>query len=512
MIRTVKVKCRDEKYKSYVKDKVFKTRHWENMYLILLLLDYKQDIGDFKHLTNYEIMRAVLRDNEGGEKDSDRVAYIKEKYKDHQLMQDLIRGSQDLKIHNLVMHMKKVKGEYKGFFTKVKRGEKANAPKPKKLAKTTHYTLKLDKHKAISFTKFKQGKDELGINLDNKTRYIHFPVEVFTKLIKDDLSNFACLDIQFSNNEIYFLITYELDDIEIKPRTPKLAGLDLGVNNLASIFTDDKNSKSLIIDGTKFKTYNANFNRFIAKLNCEIEETTDKNHKRYLIKYRRFLYEKRNRFFFDQFHKISKRILEYLAKHKVTELVISDTLSELKNNGECKQNKKTKQSFIQIPFLKLNKYLKEKAPQYNIKITVINEAYTSKSNSLSDDIYKAHSLLKKIKELNFVDFKEDANDIKDGDRLVEAELLTDAYKILLKKIRLSGKRVKRGLYVDYLNDNILNSDLNGAYNILKLSPNYKKKGGEIRQLNLAKFNNPIKVKNDFEFRMLVKNKHSQVAA
>jgi len=511
MIRTVKVKLRDEKYKSYVENKVFKTRHWENVYLILLLQDYKQGIGDFKHLTNFKVMRAVLKDNEGG-KVKERVSYIKEKYKNHVLMQDLIEGSQELKIHNLVMIMKKVKGEYKAFFTKIKRGEKAKPPKPKKLAKTTHYTLKLDKHKSVSLTYLKKGEDKLGINLDTKTRYSYFPAEVFKKLIKDNLANFTCMNIQFSNNVIYFLITYEVEDIVIKAKKEKLAGLDLGVNNLASIFIDDKDSQSLIIDGTKFKTYNANFNRFIAKINRNIEEETNKNHKRYLIKYRRFLYEKRNRFFFDQFHKMSKRILEYLAKHEVTELVISDSLSELKNNGECKQRKDTKQNFIQIPFLKLNKYLKEKAAAYNIKITTVNEAYTSKSNSLTNDIYKAHSLLAKVKELSSVNFEKEVGHIKDGDRLVENELLIDAYKILLKKIRLSGRRVKRGVYLDYLNDNILNCDLNGAYNILKLSPNYnKKKGGENRRLNLAKLNNPIKVKNDFELRMLVKSKHSRVA-
>ena len=85
MIRTVKVKLKDEKYKAYVVDKVFKTRHWENMFIILLLQDYKQGIGDFKHLTNFKIMRAVLRDNEGG-KVKERVSYIKEKYKNHALM------------------------------------------------------------------------------------------------------------------------------------------------------------------------------------------------------------------------------------------------------------------------------------------------------------------------------------------------------------------------------------------------------------------------------------------
>lgn len=48
--------------------------------------------------------------------------------------------------------------------------------------------------------------------------------------------------------------------------------------------------------------------------------------------------------------------------------------------------KKTKQSFVQIPFIKLVKYLKEKANEFNIKVIDVSEAYSSKTSVISDNV------------------------------------------------------------------------------------------------------------------------------
>ena len=55
--------------------------------------------------------------------------------------------------------------------------------------------------------------------------------------------------------------------------------------------------------------------------------------------------------------------------------------------------------------------------------------------------------------------------------------------------------------VDYSNDLAINSDINGARNILKLSPNYQ----EQKCTNFSKLCNPIKVNSDYEFAKLLKN-------
>ncbi|SHH79125.1 hypothetical protein SAMN02745135_02144, partial [Caloranaerobacter azorensis DSM 13643] len=100
-IRTYKMRIKDKKFKSKVIDYIYKYRHFENMYIILLNQDYKQNIGDFRLLTNYEIMRALFRGTTP-KKLEEKLTYIRNKYENHQIMNDLINLSKELKIHNIV--------------------------------------------------------------------------------------------------------------------------------------------------------------------------------------------------------------------------------------------------------------------------------------------------------------------------------------------------------------------------------------------------------------------------
>ena len=483
MLRTVRIRIKDQEFKKYAIEKVFTTRHFENILILLLKEDHKHSIGDFKLLTNYRVMRAVINDNKGG-KLADKVQYIKDKYKDNELMKSLIEVGQSLKTHNFAMTIKKIKGEYKGFFTKLRQGDtKARPPQTKKLSRLKSYTLLLDNSSSYSLTHLKKGKNKLGINLDSRMKYIYMSNEVFKELVGGDLEQVQSINLHYRNRELYLMVTYHKEIAEDPELKPKPAGLDIGVNVLAALYIGDNKSPSLLIDGKKFKHYNSRFNRFIGKLAKDIDTLEDKDRVEYLKKYRSYLFEKRNRFFFDQFHKMSKRILEYLSKHKVTKLVISDNLPKAKNKKGKKMDKVNNQKFIQIPFGRLLDNLEYKAEEYGIKVTIVNEAYSSKSNSMTDDIIKAHGLF---------------NELSDG----KPKNLTNADKKRLKDIIFQGRRVKRGLYLDKINNVVYHSDLNGAKNILKLSSNYRPTQAE--EDNLQKLCNPIKIENDFQFRRLIK--------
>jgi IS605 OrfB family transposase len=207
--------------------------------------------------------------------------------------------------------------------------------------------------------------------------------------------------IKMRNSEIYLSFYYineneksiestiqkpqELDPIELNR-----AGIDIGLNNLVSLFIDDKESQSIIVDGARYKYYNSKFNRFIAKLNNSISEEvieyktiikkdktkvqipikwTKRGHR--LKRYISFLYRKRNDFFETEFHKISKRVVDYLEINDVKRLFLSNNLAQLMNTGECNLRKKTKQNFIQIPFIQLIHYIEEKAIKNGIEIIFI---------------------------------------------------------------------------------------------------------------------------------------------
>jgi IS605 OrfB family transposase len=183
------------------------------------------------------------------------------------------------------------------------------------------------------------------------------------------------------------------------------------------------------------------------------------------------LHAKRNRYFFDQFHKVSKRIVEYLHFNNVTDLYLSKALAELKNNGNCKLRKSTKQTFIEIPFIRLLRNIEYKAQEVGINVHWINEAYSSKTSCISDNVV----------------------DIQQG------KLLTNVF---------NGKRVKRGLFLDTAISKVFHADINGAVNHIKIGIN---KSFEWLKEKLFKLCNPIKIKSDYEFCKLLKGLQNSVS-
>jgi IS605 OrfB family transposase len=351
-------------------------------------------------------------------------------------------------------------------------------PKPKKLSKVIEYSIELDKYNSFSFTKLEK-ENLIGINLSNGMVYIHVDKKQVEKLTEIDKLYSARL--VYDNGNLYLQISYLKNVSRLTSHVSrKHASIDIGINNLMAVFVDDETTSSLIIDGKPFKDYNSKFNRLISKLNESksnevLEWAVSKTGNKYPAKYTEkgkkigkfisFLFAKRSRFFHDQFHKMAKRVVEYLHLHGVTDLFISKNLAELKNNGECDLNKAVKQNFIQIPFVKLLKLIEYKAQEYGINVHIIDERYTSKASCISDDVRS----------------------------IQESPDLTNAF---------NGKRVKRGLFLDVVINKVFNADINGAVNHIKVAVG---KSFEWLKNKLFKLCNPIKIKSDYEFCRLIKS-------
>lgn len=477
-MKCMKIRIKDNRCKKLFIDKIFKTKHLENILLILLNQDYKMNEGKHrKHLLDSNVMRALITDTKGSEKKQETIQYMKDYYKNNQLMSEFIAVGKELKIHNIVEQIKDIKKNYNVFYTKVKKGDKdAKPPKPKKLKKCNHITLFCDGYKSHSFAK----KNRIGININSKMKYIYVKHQPILDVV-GSFDNVKNINLNYSNGYIYLLINYENEPKSLGNKSSKVAGLDIGINNLASVYINDLNTPSLIVDGTPYKNYNTKFNRFIANLSNEIDfwhnyinDETKKHLNEglhvlsdieYLNKFKSFLYEKRNNYYYSEFHKISKRILEYLYINNVGTLVVSSNLANLKNNGNCEMRKDVKQNFIQIPFMQLIKNLKDKAPKFGITIVDVDESYTSKTSCLS---------------ANIVEIKKRA--------LNNEKLSTNDFK---------GSRVKRGMFKDKVLNKTINADLNGACNILKIVDKF------IGDINYLKFCNPIKCKSDHELTAVI---------
>ena len=495
-LKTFEIRVINTKDQDYLKNYIYKYRHWQNILTILTINLFKSNNSDYKHFLDYAVVRACVADTKGDKKKIEIIEYIKEKYKDNQLYQDLVSVGQELKTHNLVEIVKRLKKDFSNYFKALKDYQTnpskytglPQLPKAKKLSELSNYSIPLDSFNSISFKK----KNVVGINLNSKMRYFYLGNTDEIDIFKN--SEIKSVKVKFQNNQIYLQFTYTNNKSTnipiINNQSTKYAGLDIGLNNIISLFIDDKTTPSLIIDGAKYKYYNYRYNKQVAKLNKTISKEViefkeSKTGTKYPIKWSKkgdylkkiktYLTQKRNEYFKNSFHKLSKKVIEYLQLQNVTHLVISSSLAELKNNGNCFLKKSTKQNFIQIPFIQLLNYIEEKARDANIEVIRVDESYTSKTSCISSDVC-------------------DVQEYSNGKVQEESTCTT--------KPKYNGKRIKRGLFKETIINKIFNADLNGAVNHIKLAI---KQSFEWLKENLWKLCNPIKVKSAGELHSLLCN-------
>ena len=225
-------------------------------------------------------------------------------------------------------------------------------------------------------------------------------------------------------NKFKINITYEKESISIKEDNNRYYSIDLGVNNLMTITSNDKGIKPLIINGRLIKALNQYYNKRTANLTSQLV----KDNKLFSSKRLKRLNYKRTNKINDYFHKASKLLVDNCVLNNINTIIIGHNPYWKQKSNMGKVNN---QKFISIPFDRLIKMIQYKALSKGIKVLFQEESYTSKSSFLNLD---------KIPVYN-------------GDESIN-------------KIIFSGERIKRGLYKTNSNI-IINSDVNGSYNILR---------------------------------------------
>lgn len=208
-------------------------------------------------------------------------------------------------------------------------------------------------------------------------------------------------------------VVYEKEPEQIK-LDGKFAAIDIGLNNLATVVSNDPNLKPFIVCGRAVKSCNQTYNKLKAKLQSFLPA------KKYTSRKLEALTLKRNNKMDYYIHTASRFIVNKLLERGVNHLIIG------KNEG-WKQNinigKVNNQKFVSIPHTRLISQLKYKCELVDIKVTITEESYTSKCSFLDMESIEKH----------------------------------DTYV---------GRRVKRGLFKSSQGIKY-NADLNGALNILR---------------------------------------------
>lgn len=201
--------------------------------------------------------------------------------------------------------------------------------------------------------------------------------------------------------------------VEALPKRKKgnIAGIDLGLDNLATVAINKRGIRPLLINGRPLKSMNLYFNNKRNKIQSELKKCND----RYMSHKLETLYRKRNNRFNTYMHKASKEIINYCLEHNVKQIIIG-------HNKLQKQESKLK-NFVAIPTFRLIELIKYKAEYQGIEVIETEESYTSITS--------------------YLDKEEPVKD--NADRF---------------------RRIHRGLFVSGKGKRI-NADVNSAYQIMK---------------------------------------------
>lgn len=248
-----------------------------------------------------------------------------------------------------------------------------------------------------------------------KYPFLHFPKKSNLQPLKTKIQDKASIkQVRIIPQASCYTIevVYEVPDVTLKENKNR-AAIDIGVNNLAAL-TFSNNKQSYLINGKPLKS----INQFYNKRKSEIQSDLEKRFKRKQSNRLNRLTLKRNNKIQDYLHKSSKFIIDKLIENNTSELIIG-------YNKEWKQNvnigSKNNQNFCSIPFNRFMEQLTYKGALKGIKVSTIEESYTSKCSALD-------------------------------------------FEPVQKQTEYFGKRIQRGLF-QTSNRTLINADINASLNI-----------------------------------------------
>ncbi|MFL5706379.1 MAG: RNA-guided endonuclease InsQ/TnpB family protein [Ktedonobacteraceae bacterium] len=208
-------------------------------------------------------------------------------------------------------------------------------------------------------------------------------------------------------------VVYEQAEQQADVDPALYAGIDIGIDNLATLTSNKVGFVPQIVNGRPLKSINQYYNKRKADLQSILKDT------RFTARMER-LTTRRTRRIDHYLHTASRRIIDLLIAQGIGTLVIG-------KNPHWKQEvnlgKRTNQQFVCIPHTRLIDMLCYKARLVGIAVMITEESYTSKCSFLDMEPIGKHE-------------------------------------------QYQGKRVKRGLF-RASTDQLINADVNGSYNIVR---------------------------------------------
>lgn len=199
-----------------------------------------------------------------------------------------------------------------------------------------------------------------------------FENKLFIRLRTDSATKLCQVTFAPRNDHFLVYVIYEVDDQTISQDSNKVAAIDIGLTNLATVTFSEQYEP--ILYRSDLVKINKDFNRLSAEYVSILMKTQNKS----TSKRRNRLSDRRAGLIEDRLHKISRAIINDLSQRGVSTVIVG------KNTGQ-KINCKLK-NFVQVPLFRLISMIKYKAELAGITFIQVNESYTSGTSFLDNEL------------------------------------------------------------------------------------------------------------------------------
>ena len=297
----------------------------------IFLNNINKKVDEFNKLKefNYEKSRLkALKENKEFKKKLIQLEYFTKdkKYLGYDFLEFLVKDGIDYKsimAQSSQQTLKLLDKNWISFFASIK-DYKNNKSKYKGTPRLPNYKKKDGRFIAI-FT---------NQNCKYKDGFINFPrcLENY-KLQTKIKGNLQQVRITPRGSNYLLEVVYSIDKKHEIIESKNICGIDIGVNNLATL-TNNIGKSPIVINGKILKSINQYYNKNKAQITSDLMKRHNKSWSKKLEK----LNNKRNNRVKDYMHKASKKVIDYCIENKLDTIVIGHNKEWKQEVSMCKQN------------------------------------------------------------------------------------------------------------------------------------------------------------------------------
>ena len=169
-------------------------------------------------------------------------------------------------------------------------------------------------------------------------------------------------------------VVYEIEVPNTLEESHRIAAIDIGVDNLITM-SNNIGQKPIIVNGKILKSINQQYNKEKAKLQSELMKRNGQHWSKKL----ELMNNKRHQRIKNYIHNATAFVIKWCIENDIDTLVVG-------KNDTWKQEKKHMQNFTYSPYEMVLSQLQYKCENTGIKYIETNEAYTSGTSYLDDEM------------------------------------------------------------------------------------------------------------------------------